>query len=50
MSKKLSRLIVFALFIIGVVPAVHAQDAKKYTIAFVPGVTLTPFISRWRAV
>ena len=43
MSKKLSRLIVFALFIIGVVPAVHAQDAKKYTIAFVPGVNPDSF-------
>jgi ribose transport system substrate-binding protein len=43
MSKKLSRLIVFALLIIGVVPAVHAQDAKKYTIAFVPGVNPDPF-------
>ena len=43
MSKKLSRLIVFALFIVGVVPAVHAQDAKKYTIAFVPGVNPDSF-------
>ena len=42
MSKKLSLLVVFALFIIGAVPAVHGQDAKKLTIAFVPGV-VDPF-------
>ncbi len=44
MSKKLSLLVVFALFIIGVVPVVHGQDApKKYTIAFVPGVNPDSF-------